>query len=110
MTQPNKIDFGSVEIHEKAVRVFNIINTSENTVEYNWNLKDASGGSLTVTPETGTIQSSKRARCTFTYQPQTLGRLPPSSLTMKVTQGDTYHIDLIANSVPPGVHFRIVSK
>ena len=110
INQSNVMDFGNIEIHEKSIRTLNIVNVSDNDIEYTWSIKgDKSiANILAISPDTGIISPDKRTRCALTYQPTQLGPLSYTILQLKITDGDVYKIDLTGNSISPGVFFSFL--
>ncbi|XP_077982980.1 hydrocephalus-inducing protein homolog isoform X2 [Glandiceps talaboti] len=104
----NEINFGEVEMNEKASRQLWIVNSGKFNFDYEWTLNERSGRRdrlVNITPESGGVPLNDRKRCTLTFKPPCKVTLRGCELSLKITNGPTYLISIVGSGVAPGVHF-----
>ncbi|XP_022080460.1 hydrocephalus-inducing protein homolog isoform X2 [Acanthaster planci] len=104
----NEINFGEVEVNEKAVRSIFIVNSGKFNFDFEWTMKERAGKTIkmvTISPETGLVPCNDRKRCVLAFKPPQKTSLRGCELLLKVTNGPTYQIVLAGQGVAPGLHF-----
>ncbi|XP_033625714.1 hydrocephalus-inducing protein homolog [Asterias rubens] len=104
----NEINFGEVEVNEKAVRSIFIVNAGKFNFDYEWSMKERSGKAMkmvSISPETGSVPCSDRKRCVLAFKPPHKTSIRGCEFLLKVTNGPSYQITLAGQGVAPGLHF-----
>lgn len=102
----NKVNFGSVEVNSKQMKVFNIVNLSEHAIEYNWIPHFTNKIQVHINPTTEVVAPLGSTRCVFTYEPRKANSsLPSTNFELKITHGTRYLVEVEGDCVPPGIDF-----
>ena len=113
---PTQLDFGEVHIHDKVVRTLTVVNSGRFNFDVALHLRapDRAGGGrappVTVTPELLTVKKNERAEVQIVYQPMSDAPLPANfSLAAAITNGRTYHMQLLGRGKRPRLSFSFGS-
>ena len=113
---PTQLDFGEVHIHDKVVRTLTVVNSGRFNFDVALHLRapDRAGGGrappVTVTPELLTVKKNERAEVQIVYQPMSDAPLPANfSLAASITNGRTYHMQLLGRGKRPRLSFSFGS-
>nr|XP_006823299.1 PREDICTED: hydrocephalus-inducing protein homolog [Saccoglossus kowalevskii] len=104
----NEINFAEVEMNEKAVRQLWIVNSGRFNFDFEWTLNERSGRRekmMSITPGLGGVSHNDRKKCTLSFKPPGKVTLRGCELSLKITNGPIYNINVTGYGVAPGLHF-----
>ncbi|XP_071959113.1 hydrocephalus-inducing protein homolog isoform X2 [Antedon mediterranea] len=103
----NEINFGEIEVNEKAVRSFFIINSGKFNFDFEWSLTSRKkfARNLLINPENGSVSCNDRKRCVLTFKPTATTILSGIELLLKVASGPSFPISIVGSCVSPSLHF-----
>ncbi|XP_033116735.1 hydrocephalus-inducing protein homolog isoform X2 [Anneissia japonica] len=106
----NEINFGEIEVNEKAVRSLFIINTGKFNFDFEWILtsRKKSARYLLINPENGSVVCNDRKRCVLAFKPTSTMVLSGIELLLKVANGPTFPINVVGSGVAPSLHFSFI--
>ncbi|CAD5117498.1 DgyrCDS6267 [Dimorphilus gyrociliatus] len=99
----NIVDFGDVEVKEKANRNVYIVNAAKFNTDFDWEQKGAKN-LLSISPQKGGINCGDRQLCRLTVQPNKPGEIR-SDLTLNIQHGPSFKISVMGNARLPGLQF-----
>ncbi|XP_078688637.1 hydrocephalus-inducing protein-like [Branchiostoma floridae x Branchiostoma belcheri] len=106
----NQVNFGQVQIYEKAVRTIHIVNNGKFTFDFNWTKEQQRNPeTVIITPETGSVPVGAHKKCMLTFCPTTRMSLQDCQLALQITNGPTYDLKALGAGVTPGLHFSFLN-
>ncbi|CAH2323836.1 Hypothetical predicted protein [Pelobates cultripes] len=104
---PNKIDLGQVDINDRSMLQFNVLNNGRFPFSYSCSLSAPQGlrDYLSISPTSACVESGQKALSLFTFQPTRKCILKDTELQIKVEAGPELRCCFNATVVRPGIHF-----
>ncbi|ELT89592.1 hypothetical protein CAPTEDRAFT_222082 [Capitella teleta] len=109
----NKINFGEVEINEKAIRNIYVVNAGKYNFDYEWDLQERSvsgrGAMVDMSPRSGGVSSGERELCQLSFCPPKASSIRGCELILRVSNGPTYTMQVAGVGIMPGLHMSFQS-
>ncbi|XP_057292027.1 hydrocephalus-inducing protein-like [Hydractinia symbiolongicarpus] len=117
----NLINFGEVELNEKAVRQLYIENDGQFNLDFNWIITNPSKPRhnkeawsidnlpVTIIPESGTVATCSKRRCQLAFCPPCKFTLKNCQLALKIGNGPTFDISVTGSGRSPTLQFSFFS-
>eukprot|EP01135_Chromosphaera_perkinsii_P007876 Nk52_evm68s1020 gene=Nk52_evmTU68s1020 len=99
----NSIDFKDVQVKERSIKQFTIINSGKFNFGYTWKLDESNY--ISISPETGTIPKNERQLVDIVFQPSHKINIRNLSGSCKITNGRTYNFSINAEASQPALKF-----
>ncbi|KAJ1558923.1 hypothetical protein HK096_003058, partial [Nowakowskiella sp. JEL0078] len=105
----NLIDFGEVQLMEKRIKRVAVVNSGKFNFDFSWKLFSKASGTLSITPEIGTVNKGERVICEISFLPTNSINLRGVKANLQVVNGRTYSLLLSGVGSKPLLTFSKTS-
>ncbi|XP_069113582.1 hydrocephalus-inducing protein homolog isoform X2 [Argopecten irradians] len=103
----NIIKFGEVEVNEQQIRNIFVMNSGKFNFDFQWELNTGNKKKdmVSISPMSGGVAHGEEQKCSLLFCPPCKATLKDCSLTLRISNGPSYHVALEGLGVTPGLHF-----